>query len=301
MEVEIARIQIALFNLIQQRAVHGTQDFDSENVTEIAQEVVESAIEYGDLVRLAQAYLWRAIVMWFADDLQAAITTFTQADLIGDLPEQERRFIGSWIDQAKTGGPDERAVAYGGLDTEDLAEVKDQMNQDKTKFDEEKKRLQEKTEEYINKITEKLNRGTRKAQRSVMRAQKKEKDAKNKLHDAEDQIENYKALGIIPEEGIYAPAPTPETLKSLDVMADQLVHRNSSNEYVLELSGDREETREVVKNAQQAYIRDQEFYSGTIDPREILAVSGRLVNSRAWMGYLYPLVVKFLNTHYFLH
>ena len=114
-ELAILRLQVYLFNIVQQRAIHGFQVGDDLFAQERAYKVFHWSEELKDLEYLARAHFWLGITLFYGDHLETAQGMFAEAHKLHALPEPEAGYLGGWIERCgNQDGPAIDAKDYGG-------------------------------------------------------------------------------------------------------------------------------------------------------------------------------------------
>jgi hypothetical protein len=114
-ELAILRLQVYLFNIVQQRAIHGFQVGDDIFAQERAYKVFHWSEELKDVEYLARAHFWLGITLFYGDHLETAQGMFVEAQKLHVLPEPEAGYLGGWIERCgNQDGPAIDAKDYGG-------------------------------------------------------------------------------------------------------------------------------------------------------------------------------------------
>lgn len=204
-DVGIARVQVALSNLIKMRALHGMQDGDASDAVAVAKEVIEDAISLNDgasgqqdPTSLARAYFWYGITQYYSDNLEIAHANFEESNAHGHLPAFELNLVEGWLTRSSNRSPERGVTAYGGVRGPTLEE----MEKMKTK-----QRIAERSErrEFAAKLKRKDDKAKRKMARAELRKRKAEKKIskiQKKAESVSANIENKPSQSLVQGIGI---------------------------------------------------------------------------------------------------
>lgn len=114
-EVGILRVKLHLHNMVRRRALHGMQKDDIAVAVEVARDTLVLSQTTADESAIARVSFWLGVVLYYSDDMHAALTHFQEAHKPMVLPTFEAGLIEDWLERCLEFGPEKDATEYGGI------------------------------------------------------------------------------------------------------------------------------------------------------------------------------------------